>query len=101
MFKKGNPGRPKGIKNSESTSSLKKLLHDAFIRNQSAAVAKIDKMFQGEDMTDFKFMLQLKASFEPKEVEHSGSFTLNYGHRQPIQPVQVDPKKIIEHDPNE
>lgn len=69
MFTKSNPGtgRVKGSKNSTPTHCLKKLLEDAFIRNQSAALAKIDKMFQGDDMSDFKFMLTLKASIEPKQ----------------------------------
>lgn len=77
MFKKGQSGNPKGkakgVLNDPRVASLKTLLENAFIRNQSVAIAKIDKMFQGEDMADFKFMLTLKASIEPRQIAHSGS----------------------------
>lgn len=74
-FKKGAPGRPKGCKNNPDTASLRLLLENAFIRNQSAAIAKIDQIFQGKDMTEFKWMCQVKASLEPRQVEmeHSGT----------------------------
>lgn len=81
MFKKGNPGRPKGSKNSLETASLKTLLQNAFIRNQSAAIAKIDSMFTSADLTDFKWLCGIKASLEPKE---------------PYQPIIID-QSVHEH----
>lgn len=71
-FKAGNLGRLKGTKNNPAIMEVKKLLENAFVRNQSAAIAKIDAMFQSKDNTDFKFLLSLKATLEPKKIEHAG-----------------------------
>lgn len=77
MFAKGNPGRPTGSKNDPKIMAIKGLLEDAFLRNRSAALAKIDAMFQDKTSNeDFKFLLKLKTEFEPKPkqaIEHSGS----------------------------
>lgn len=77
MFVKGNPGRPKGIKNSPEAATLRCLLEDAFLRNRSAAIAKIDSMFQDADLKDFKWLCELKASIEPKNLIHSGEALKN------------------------
>lgn len=69
MFKKGNPGRPLGAKGKEELVSLKNLLKDAFVRNRSAAIAKIDLMFTSEDLKDFKWLCEIKAIFEPKDAQ--------------------------------
>lgn len=80
MFKKGQSGnikgRGKGVLNNPDVMSIKTLLEDAFLRNRSAAIARVDKMFQGEDNADFKFLLSLKASLEPRQIDHSGSISL-------------------------
>lgn len=66
-------GRAKGVLNNPDVASIKVLLEDAFVRNYSAAYKKIDNMFQSEDNTDFKFLLSLKASLEPRQIAHSGN----------------------------
>ena len=72
-FQKGHIGRPKGAMGKPEIASLKTLLSDAFIRNRSAAIKKIDQMFQQADLTDFKWLCQVKASLEPREakIEHT------------------------------
>lgn len=71
-------GRIKGSKNNPELASMKKLLEDAFLRNQSAAIAKIDQMFQGDDLVNFKWVCELKASMEPKNVQHTGDFSFRH-----------------------
>lgn len=66
MFQKGNKITRKGIKNDEKLMSVKKLLEDAFIRRRSDAIAHIDAMMQ--DRNEFKYLLSLKASVEPRPV---------------------------------
>lgn len=78
MFKKGNSGRPVGSKNKSELVTLRALLENAFIRNRSAAVAKIDQMFQGADLTDFKWLCTIKASLEPKVYDVSGNISLEF-----------------------
>ena len=69
-FAKGNPGRLKGSKNDPVLMSVKVLLEDAFLRNRSAALKHIDDMMASKD--GFKFLLSLKASVEPKQLQHTG-----------------------------
>lgn len=78
MFKKGEGGRQKGVKNNLSTSSLRTLLENAFLRNQSAAIAKIDQIFQQADLNDFKWLCSVKASLEPKVYDVSGNINLEF-----------------------
>lgn len=83
MFKPGQSGNPagkkKGTLNDQGVMAIKKLLEDAFLRNRTAAIQKIDNMFQGPDNEDFKFLMKLKAEFEPKpriRIEENITFSL-------------------------
>lgn len=78
MFKKGQSGnikgKPRGIKNDPQIMAIRTLLEDAFLRNRTLALKTIDDMFKNRE--DFKFLLSLKATFEPKPkqlLEHSGN----------------------------
>jgi hypothetical protein len=68
-FEKGNPGKPKGAKNKNTV--LKDELALAFKRNKNKARKMLDEMFNNK--FDFKWVCELKASIEPKEIEHSGN----------------------------
>ncbi len=79
-FAKGNKlaGSRKGIKNNPDLMSVKKLLEDAFIRHQSGAMKMLDDMFKNKD--DFKFLLSLKASLEPKQVNANLNANFKFEH---------------------
>lgn len=66
---KANPnGRPKGAENKNTI--MKDLLAQAFKRNEAKAKRMMDEMFNNPK--DFKWISELKASLEPKAVEHTG-----------------------------
>ena len=66
QFKKGNPGRPKGAKN--KFTSIKDLLLETFGKNEDKARVLLNKMFDNKH--DFKWLMQLISSFEPKNGVH-------------------------------
>lgn len=83
-FKKGkkrpkNAGRKKGTPN--KTTSLKQLLQDSLDRNREKAIKRLDDMYNNS--RDFKFIITLKASLEPKTID----------------PESVIPVRIITHIP--
>lgn len=61
-------GRPKGAENKNTI--MKDLLADAFKRNEAKAKKLMDEMF--DSPKDFKWISELKASLEPKAIEHTG-----------------------------
>lgn len=61
-------GRPKGSLSSKV--ALKNLLNDIFQENEDKARKLLKGMF--DDPKDFRWLCELKASLEPKELEHSG-----------------------------
>lgn len=61
-------GKPKGTVSKKT--ALKDLLNDAFVRNEKKAKAMLDEMFN--DKKDFKWISEVKASLEPKAIEHTG-----------------------------
>lgn len=81
MFKKGvsgnKNGRPKGALN--KNASLKSILEEAFQENREKAEKLILEMF--DDKKDFQWLCSLKASLEPKAVEHSGEVTFNLAEK--------------------
>ena len=65
-------GRAKGTPN--KATSLKHLLEDSLIKNKSKAIKLLDKMYNNK--SDFKWLMSLKASLEPRELQHSGSIDI-------------------------
>ena len=65
-FKKGNIGRRKGTKN--KFTSIKNILLEVFTDNEEKARALLNKMFDNKH--DFKWLMQLIATFEPKNGVH-------------------------------
>lgn len=80
-------GRIKGSKNNPDIASLKVLLEDAFLRNRSAAIAKIDAMFQKASLKDFKWLCELKASIEPKQLR--ADVNVNYSVEHLLDVVEA------------
>lgn len=95
MFQKGNPGRPKGSKNDPGHGSLKVLLNDAFVRNRSAAIAKIDSMFTQADLADFKWLCNVKASLEPRELPAVVDNSVHH-HYTTIQVESLDANGLMD-----
>lgn len=71
LFKKGNPGKPKGAICKKT--SLKNLLEQAFEKNHAQAKKMLDGMFTDEK--NFKWICEIKASLEPKEVNAAPELT--------------------------
>ena len=75
LFQKGtNVHRPKGSLN--KTTSLKLLLQESLDENKDKAVKLLNAMYGNKH--DFKWLLQLKASLEPKQngLEISGTINI-------------------------
>ncbi len=88
-FKKGQGGRPKGVKNNPDLASIKFLLEEAFIRRRSGAMKMIDDMFQNKE--DFKFLLSLKASLEPKQVNANLNANFKFEHLlEVVKTAEID-----------
>lgn len=73
MYKKGqsgNPlGKPKGTKNHPDLNSLKSILGDCFSRHRLVILNRLERLIiESEDINDFKWLMNLKASLEPREV---------------------------------
>lgn len=75
MFKpgqSGNPkGREKGSKNKlECLGSLRSILGECFSQHRAVIIIRINRLLQEtSDINDFKWLMNLKASLEPKTVE--------------------------------
>ena len=77
-FEKGHDkvagsGRPKGTLNKNTT--LKKTLQESFDRNEAKAIKLLDDMYNNKN--DFKWLMSLKASLEPKELFHTGELKID------------------------
>jgi hypothetical protein len=70
-FEKGNSGKPKGAVG--KNTSLKNLLEETFQKNAVKARIMLDSMF--EDEKNFKWICEIKASLEPKEVGSTPEFS--------------------------
>lgn len=68
--KSGNPlGKPPGTKNKEDLASLRNILKKCFSEKRWVIEARINKLLEeASDINDFKWLMNLKASLEPKEV---------------------------------
>lgn len=91
-FQKGHKlatGRPLGTKNNQDLASLKYLLEQAFTRNSFKAMAKIQAMFDGDDLSNFKWLCELKASLEPKKVDIVGTMTYLQDKYKDYTPEQL------------
>lgn len=66
-------GRPKGSLSSKV--ALKNLLNDVFNENEDKARKMLTQMFN--EPSSFKWLCELKASLEPKEIEAKSDTNIN------------------------
>lgn len=90
-------GKPKGCKNKPDLTSLKHILKKCFARNAKLIEQRIDRMLEEtSNIEDFKWLMDLKARIEPKEVQidmpQSQQIVLIRANS--TTPIDIQPEKV-------